>query len=113
MLTACFERQSEFMGCFLEMLSVDGSADADFDSWTECLNVRESGDAVVVDLALQQRKLLRLKGEATLTKVSLSRRYFAATSRATPPEVAFGSKLAFPAAYRQHSTQLEGSPEGD
>ena len=47
-----------------------------------------------------------------MTKVSLSRRYFAATSRATPPEVAFGSKLAFPAAYRQHPTQPGGSPEG-
>ena len=62
MLTACFKRQSEFVGCFLEMLSVDGSADADFDSWTKCLDVRESGDAIVVDLALQQCKLLRLKG---------------------------------------------------
>jgi hypothetical protein len=43
-------------------------------------------------------------GSGTLTKVSLSRRYFAATSRATFPEVAFGSKLAFPAAYTSAMT---------
>jgi len=43
------------VGCFLEMLSVDGSADADFDSWTECLDVRKSGDTVVVDLALERK----------------------------------------------------------
>jgi len=28
------------------MLSVDGSADVDFDSSTECLDVRKSGDAI-------------------------------------------------------------------
>jgi len=50
------------------MLSVDGSADADFDSWTESLDVRESSDTVVVDLALTQRKLLTLGWWGNLDK---------------------------------------------
>lgn len=86
------------------MLGVDGSAEAEFDSRTECLDVGKRGDAVVVDLALQYvSPRFSKRRENTLTKVSLSRRYLAATSRATPPEVALGSKLAFPAAYHQHS----------
>jgi len=44
----------------------------------------------------------------TLTKVSLSRRYFAAISRATPPAVALGSKEAFPAAWIRRESKKKG-----
>ena len=51
------------MGSFLEMLSVDGSADAEFDSWTEGLDVGKSCDAVVVDFTLQKCKSRCTRGE--------------------------------------------------
>jgi hypothetical protein len=48
-----------------------------------------------------------------LTKVSLSSWYFAATSRATPPDVALGSKLAFPAACNQYNRFKQKMEEGE
>jgi hypothetical protein len=97
------------MGRFLETLSIYAGPETDFNSWTEGLNVRDCSDARVIDFPLNlipdntwggkdnggYRGWFRV---VTLTKVSLSRTYFAAISRATPPAVALGSKLAFPAA---------------
>lgn len=97
-LTRGLEGEADFVGSFLETLGVDAGAEADFDSGAQGLGVGDCGDTGVIDLALPLLAPTKF-GIVTLTKVSLSRRYLAAISRATPPEVALGSKLAFPAAF--------------
>jgi hypothetical protein len=52
-LARSFEGEADFVGCFLETLSIDACAEADFDSWTEGLDVGDCGDTRVVDLALK------------------------------------------------------------
>jgi hypothetical protein len=58
-LTTCFQRETNFVSGFLKMLSIDACSKADFDSWTESLNVGNCSDSIVVDFTLKSNLMGR------------------------------------------------------
>lgn len=54
--TTGFEWEANFVGCFLETLSIDWCTDSNFDAWTEGLDIWYCCNTRIVDLALNKRQ---------------------------------------------------------